>query len=228
LNGRNQRLSGVWHAPDLDSDRAAVVAHGLLSSKDSSKHRAVCERLAAEGIAALRFDFAGRGESAGSFAELTTSGEVEDLRAAVTAARAQGVNEIALVGSSLGGAVSILLAAEQGEFAALVTMAAPARLPRASRPSWGHIEDPERGESLGPGFFADAARLDVAAAAARIRAPWLVLHGAADEVVPVADAHLLAASNPGARLVVHPHADHRFSEPEHVRWLVDQVTGFVG
>jgi len=227
VNRRGQRLAGVWHAPDRDTDRSAIVAHGLLSGKDSPKHRQVCERLTAAGIAALRFDFAGRGESEGSLAELTPAGEVEDLRAAVAALRARDAREISLVGSSLGGAVAMLVAADDTDIRALVTIAAPARLPRQPRPSWGPLEDPARGEGLGAGFFADAARHDIPAAAARVRAPWLVLHGARDDVVPVEDARVLAAANPGARLVVHPEAGHRFSEPAQLRWLVERVTGFV-
>ncbi len=226
-NPRGQRLAGVWHEPDGAPDRAVVVAHGLLSGKDSAKHREVCARVAAGGVAALRFDFAGRGSSEGSLAGLTVSGEIEDLRAAIATARSLGVRDVGLIGSSLGGAVSILVAASDPEIACLATMAAPARLPRAPRPSWEPILDPERGESLGSAFFADAARHDIAGAATRIRMPWLILHGADDEVVPVTDAHLLAAANAGAGLEVHPEADHRFSRPEQLSWLIGRVTEFV-
>jgi len=183
--------------------------------------------LADAGVAALRFDFAGRGQSDGSLEQLTAAGQVEDLGAAVKEAASRGFTEIAVVGSSLGGAVSVLVAADNTLVSAMVTMAAPARLPRSARPTWEPIEDPERGETLGTAFFDDAVRHDIIAAAARIEVPWLILHGACDEVVPVSDADAFAAANPRARLVVHPEADHRFSESVHREWLVDQVTRFV-
>jgi dienelactone hydrolase len=218
---------GVWQEPEGGARAAAVIAHGLLSGKDSAKHRTVCERLAEAGIAALRFDFAGRGESDGSLAELSVSGQVEDLKAAIAVAKAQGVGTVSLVGSSLGGAVSVLVAAEDDGIARLVTVAAPARLPDTPRPAWHTLEDPERGESVGPGFFEDAARHDIQAAAARIGCPWLVLHGAADEVVPSDDARLLASACAVAVLETHPEADHRFSDSEHLTWLLDRITCFV-
>jgi predicted alpha/beta-hydrolase family hydrolase len=211
FNEREQRLAGVWHEPEVDAELVAVVAHGMLSSKNSAKHTMLCERLAAAGVAAFRFDFAGRGESEGSLAELTVSGQLADLRAAVATARAHGAGSVALIGSSLGGADSILVAADDAEIGALVTIATPARLPSTPRPAWQPLEDPERGECVGARFFVDAAGHDIPTAASRVRCPWLVLHGAADEVVPVDDAQLLSVSNPAAALEIHAEADHRFS-----------------
>jgi pimeloyl-ACP methyl ester carboxylesterase len=226
-NIRGQRLAATWHLPDCDTRRAAVIAHGLLSSKESSKHTEICGRLADAGVAALRFDFAGRGRSGGSLEQLTAAGQVEDLGAAVDEAASHGFTEIAVVGSSLGGAVSVLVAADTPLVSALVTMAAPARLPRSVRPTWEPIVDADRGETLGAAFFDDAVRHDIVAAAARIEVPWLILHGACDDVVPVADAKLFAAANPRARLVLHSEAGHRFLADEHREWLVSQVTRFV-
>jgi pimeloyl-ACP methyl ester carboxylesterase len=226
-NPRGQQLAAVWHEPDHAAESAVVIAHGLLSSKDSNKHRTVCERLSKAGIAALRFDFAGRGESEGSLGELSVSGQLEDLRAAIAVAREQQLDTVSLIGSSLGGADSVLVAAEDDRIARLVTVAAPARLPATPRPAWNALEDPERGESVGPGFFEDAARHDVPAAATRIRCPWLVLHGAADEVVPSEDARLLSSASSNAVLAIHPQADHRFSDAAHLSWLLDRITEFV-
>jgi pimeloyl-ACP methyl ester carboxylesterase len=199
----------------------------MLSSKDSAKHTLVCRRLALAGVAALRFDFAGRGESDGRLDELTVTGQLDDLEAAVARARVQGGRRISLVGSSLGGAVSILVAAEHAEVEELVTVAAPAFLPTAPRHRWNEPRDVERSEAIGSVFFEDAVRHDIPAAAARVRAPWLILHGGGDEVVTPDHAESLADANPGARLLVHPDADHRFSEPDHLAWLVDRITGFV-
>lgn len=51
---------------------------------------------------------------------------------------------------------------------------------------------------------------DVADRLDRLRTPTLVLHGAADRLIPVENGRLLAASVPGARLIVYPGAGHLF------------------
>lgn len=47
-------------------------------------------------------------------------------------------------------------------------------------------------------------RLDLRAALPGLSLPVLILHGAADRVIPVQAAEYLAAALPSARLVVHP------------------------
>jgi alpha-beta hydrolase superfamily lysophospholipase len=234
-NPRGQRLCGVVHHPDRQPRGAVVVAHGMLSSKESSKHRDVCERSSERGLLALRFDFAGRGQSDGELGELTVSNQVADLVAAVRQVRTITGAPLALVGSSLGGAVAVLTAAADAGVTTLVTMAAPARLPRAPRPQWrepaatgnGERVQVAPGAAVGPGFFHDAARHGVLAAAARIGCPWLILHGGQDEVVAVDDAHDLLSASPAGELLVHPDADHRFARDAHRRWLIERVVAFL-
>ena len=181
----------------------------------------------------MRFDFAGRGESEGPPRLLTVSREIEDLRAAIEHLQGLGLERIALVGSSLGGTVALLTAAGTPLIERLVTIAAPARVPRAPRRAWG-------GQGRGPGlvevapdtwiseeFFSDAACHDPIHAAKCITARWRIIHGALDEVVPVADAHRFDAANPDAELLILRDADHRFSRVDHQDWLVDQVMGFL-
>lgn len=208
----------------------------MLSSKDSAKHVTVCRRVAAAGITAVRFDFAGRGSSDGDPELFTVSREVEDLGDVIAWMTASGTRRLALVGSSLGGAVSLLVAARGEPVVGLATIASPATLPDRARASWGGggREVGDRVE-VAPGvlisaqLFRDAAHHDLLAAAARVRVPWLVVHGAEDEVVPFADGERLAAAAPAARLLPVAGADHRFEAGEHrerlIAAVVDHVTG---
>ncbi len=218
---RGRRLVGSLHRPPAAPTRGVVVAHGMLSSRASPKHVALCERAAAAGRLALRFDFAGRGESEGGPGDLTVSGEIDDLAAAIEEVRRHVVAEIAVVGSSLGGTVALLTARDSG-IDALVTIAAPARLPSAPRPSWG-----EDASEVPAAFFADAGRHDPLRAAAAIGCRWRILHGRGDEVVPVDDAHALAAAGRSSELLVHPDAGHRFDQPEELAWILDHAVGFI-
>lgn len=81
--------------------------------------------LAAHGYLALTFDFRGRGASDGRF---NTATEDTDLRAAVRYLRSQGAKRIILMGASLGGAVSLRVAATE-PVVAVATLSAIAGYP---------------------------------------------------------------------------------------------------
>jgi len=207
----------------------------MLSFKGSEKHRAVCETLAASGVAALRFDFRGRGESEGEPTNLTVSNEVEDFSTVVSFLRSRGFRRIAAIGSSLGGTVALLAGARDRGLAVLVTIAAPARFPNGPREAWGgsgqvvddRLIEVAPGEFIHREFFIDAAKHDPIQAARAIECPWLIIHGAEDPVVPVEDATLLTKNSLNAELLTHPTAGHRFDQPEEREWLIERVAGFI-
>ena len=229
-NDRGQRLAGRLHRAGPDGP-AAVVCHGMLADKSSAKHTALAAGLAAADITALRFDFAGRGESAGTLEELTVSGEIADLAAATGALRAAGYGPLGLSGSSLGGTVALLAAARDPEIAAVVTINSPARLDRlfaeVDRAAWertGHLELPAG--RLGFGFCTDAATHDLADAARMAGERLFVLQGAADEVVDPADAGLLADAALCDLLVIEG-ADHRLTDERHRVTVLKNTIAFL-
>src|SRR5512147_2961755 len=99
------RISGILHRPDKKNPPCVIASHGLLSSKNSEKYIALGERISKEGIAMLRFDFRGIGESEGSEGDNTISKKVADLNGGIDFVRSYpGLgNRIGLMGSSLGG-----------------------------------------------------------------------------------------------------------------------------
>ncbi|MGH7897746.1 MAG: alpha/beta hydrolase, partial [Candidatus Binatia bacterium] len=126
---RGSRLVGiVHHALHASGRRPAgvILCHGMESTKDGTKHRMLGERLSRAGLTVLRFDFSYVGESEGEFADLTFRGEVEDLAGAWRYLRGRMPGPIGILGSSMGGTVALLFAAEEPEVCALVTIAAVA------------------------------------------------------------------------------------------------------
>ncbi len=236
VNPSGQRLAGALHHPAAGPPRwGAVIAHGMLSSKGSTKHLAVASLVAELGGAALRFDFAGRGESEGDPTDLTITAELADLGAAVAWMRDRIVSSLALVGSSLGGAVAMLHASSDPAVTALVTVASPSRLPDRPRAAWGgpglrragDLVEVSPGELIRARFFTDAARHDPLAAAARVACPWLILHGTDDDVVPFADGEAYARAAPRARFVPVSGADHRSFADRHLERLLAEAGGFL-
>jgi len=117
-NKRGKRLSGVLHLPAQKRGVPVIIlAHGFTDDKTGDNRLFVkFGRYAArKGFAVLRFDFFGSGESEGDFSEMTVESEVEDLRGAIDFVYTlPQLNEerVHLVGYSLGGAISIIVAAD--------------------------------------------------------------------------------------------------------------------
>ena len=231
-NRRGQSLAGVLHgAPD---GAVVISCHGMLSNKEGTKHRLLADGLGKLGMACLRFDFAGRGDSEGQLFDMTYSHEVEDLQAAIDFLGTTGIERVGLFGSSMGGAVALLAAARDERVRAVVTLAAVAhpaliteRYP-AETDQWesrGYIETPAG--RIGRGLYDDAKHHDVIAAVAVLEAPLLVLHGEVDEVVPVSDAHDIAVAARHVTLEVVPGADHRFSNAVHLQPAMALAVAFL-
>ena len=235
-------LSAVLHHPSQATPRgAAILCHGMESAKNSEKLIFLARSLAEREILALRFDFRYVGESSGKFADITYSGEVEDLRAAYDLIQSRQPGKTVIFGSSMGGTVALLFAAQEPNVAAVVTVAAPVHPENFPK----RVLTPKQlqrwrengytiynGQRLNVSLLEDLARLDVPSAARRIRCPVLILHGDTDEVVPVAEAHELNESLIGLkRLSIFTGTDHRFANPlimrqamtEALNWLTEHV-----
>ncbi|UCF48521.1 MAG: alpha/beta fold hydrolase, partial [Myxococcales bacterium] len=125
LGSDGQKLSARIHLPAVDPVAWAVFAHCFTCSKDSRAARYVSSALAEKGIATLRFDFTGLGESEGEFGDTTFAHDVEDIVAAANALRESYRAPALLIGHSRGGS-AVLAAAEQiPETVGVATIGAP-------------------------------------------------------------------------------------------------------
>ncbi|MDT8437189.1 MAG: alpha/beta fold hydrolase, partial [Gemmatimonadota bacterium] len=165
------------------------------------------------------------------FAANTFGQEVEDLEAVVGglkagrlgAATVEPAERITLLGHSRGAVATALVAADEPTVRALATwggLSDPGRyralFPAAvARRGWAEIRNARTGEvlrldrALVDELDEADGRLDPLAALARTRVPTLVLHGAADASVPLADARALAVAGGGAAEIL-PGAGHTF------------------
>ena len=144
--------------------------------------------------------------------------------------------------------MAILRAADDARVRALVTWAAIATVRRWSADvieSWRasgrqDVVNARTGEVLPlytevlDDIDTRSAHLDIEAAAARVAAPWLIVHGTHDEAVPVAEAERLAGAQPRAVLERIEGAGHTFgarhpwtgTTPELDRAVTGSVTWF--
>ena len=111
----------------------ALFAHCFTCSKNFKAISHISRALTRKGIAVLRFDFTGLGESEGDFADTNFSSNVEDLAIAADFLKKYFEAPKLLIGHSLGGAAVLQSAARIPSAVAVVTIAAPADPDHLSR-----------------------------------------------------------------------------------------------
>lgn len=198
-----------------------VCCHGLQSSKNSEKFIAICEELCRAGLAALRFDFTGCGESRTLPDRHLLATRMRDLDRVMDYVFHQPWfnGECGILGSSLGGYLA-LLAAATGSYPVrgLVCMAAPFDLEKLRQ---RHAETMRPDElSGGEGKGAVPMTLESIRSVPGV----LILHGERDESVPWMDATEIyrRVGEPKQLLIVQA-AEHRFLEP-HCRRLAVELS----
>jgi dipeptidyl aminopeptidase/acylaminoacyl peptidase len=218
FESEGQKISGILHLPDEKNPPCVIASHGLLSSKNSEKYIALGEQISREGMAMLRFDFRGIGESEGSEEDNTISEKVADLNAGISFIRSYpGLgNRIGLMGSSLGGFLSLIKASGDEEIKAVVTWAAPIHLDDLGTKNQG--EDYPLPPDV---FFEDLPRHRLVPLLSKV-SHCLVIHGEEDELVPLDQAlgiftHLRVPKE----LHVIGGADHRLTNPAHRQRAMD-------
>ncbi|MBI5577944.1 MAG: alpha/beta hydrolase [Deltaproteobacteria bacterium] len=207
------RLKGTLHLPAADNPPVVIGCHGLLSDRNSPKQIALAEACTALGLAFFRFDHRGCGESAGRLEAVTSlEGRASDLLHAIRLMDSRpGLGKrIGLFGSSMGGAVCLRVASQR-QVAAAVTFAAPVR----SLP----LKPPGRGPEASPELSRMASVLreefELAGTLGRLR-NILVIHGEADDLVPLSHAHeIFDHAGEPKRLLVQKGGDHLMGDATH-------------
>ncbi|NIR34935.1 MAG: osmotically inducible protein C, partial [Actinobacteria bacterium] len=100
-NRRGERLAARCDLPEGEPEATALFAHCFTCTKNLRAVGAIASALTARGVAVLRFDFTGLGESEGDFAETNFTTNVEDLVAAAEAMAGRYRPPALLLGHSL-------------------------------------------------------------------------------------------------------------------------------
>lgn len=203
----------------------ALFAHCFTCGKDIFAARRIAGRLAAEGIAVLRFDFTGLGHSEGEFANTTFTSNVHDLVAAARHLEGMGLAPALLIGHSLGGAAVLRAAAAIPSARAVATIGAPFdpshvthnfadALPRIEAEGEAEVDLGGRPFRIGRDFVEDIGHARLEEAVAGLGRALLILHSPTDATVGIDNASglFLAARHPKS-FVTLDGADHLVSDP---------------
>ncbi|HCY55533.1 MAG TPA: osmotically inducible protein C [Oceanicaulis sp.] len=223
---------GETLAARLDRPKApprgyALFAHCFSCSKETLAASRIARELASHGIAVLRFDFTGLGQSDGEFANTNFSSNIEDLVRAADHLRERFEPPSILIGHSLGGAAVLVAAAKIPEIKAVVTIGAPADAAHVEKQFADDVDTiRQTGEArvqlagrpftIRKQFLDDIAGQNVLEAAKGLKAALLVTHAPRDEIVGIDNATRLfvAARHPKSFLSLDD-GDHLLSGAAH-------------
>jgi len=235
-NSKGDELKGILSNPG-EAKSIVVLCHGFASAKDGTTFKLMEPRFNEKGIATLRFDFYGHGESDGKFEDITISEARDDALKAINFVKEAGYEKIGMIGSSFGGMAAILAAAQSKDLVVL-GLKAPVSDYLGKLVAKGGVEAwKEQGYLMYPGgsgpkrlnysFFEDAETIKGYEEAAKIEIPSLIVHGDADADVPIEQSKKAVTVMPDCQLEILPGADHRFSKEEDFERMLELLVNFV-
>ncbi len=200
IGSQGVELAAALEIPSGRVKLYAIFAHCFTCSKDYFAVNRLSKALAENGIATLRFDFTGLGESGGEFPETNLSTNVADIVSAADFLRREYQAPRVLIGHSLGGAAALLTAKLIPEIESVATIAAPSGAKHLE-----HVFDPARSKIESEGeatvsiagrpftikkqFLDDISSINLEEALRQFDKRLLIVHSQADRTVGIANAY---------------------------------------
>ena len=238
-NTQGIMLAGRLERPDGPIEGLAIFAHCFTCSKNASAATAISRALATDGIAVLRFDFTGLGNSEGDFANTNFSSNVEDLAAAANHLKERFRTPDILIGHSLGGAAVLAAAQQLPDIRAVVTIGAPFGPSYTLRHLQGkqdlirekgqaEVELGGRTFTIRKQFIEDLEAQKTAARISGLNRPLLIFHAPNDEVVGIEEATKIYrhAKHPKS-FVALDGADHLLSDKRDGQFTARMIAAWV-
>ncbi|MDO4681073.1 MAG: alpha/beta fold hydrolase [Aerococcus sp.] len=232
-------LVGELTTPDSDNYNLVILMHGFTGNKDSDLHLTLANALRENGVASLRFDFNGHGESDGLMRNMTIDNEIADGKAVLDYVKTlPEVNDIYLLGHSQGGVVASMLAGYYpADFKKLVLMA-PAATLKTDAQQGRCIDatfDPHNipnevvvnGYDIDGFYFRTAQQVPIYEVASHYNGEVLLIHGDSDTVVDPVASKTYHEKYQHSTLEILPGATHSFDVPylePAVKKAVDFIT----
>ncbi len=227
LNRSGEQLVGLLDTPDGRPARAtALFAHCFTCTKNIRAAAHISRALVDAGIAVLRFDFTGLGESEGDFAVSGFSSNVDDLiMAADFLRRERGEGPALLIGHSLGGTAALMAAPHIESCVAVATIGAPAhaahvekhfaeQLSEIREKAVATVSIGGRPFKLRRQFIDDLEAQPIEPNLENLRRALLVLHSPVDTIVGMdAASRIFASARHPKSFISLNKADHLLSKP---------------
>lgn len=231
-------LSATLDMPAKDVLATAVFAHYFTGNKDLPAAKRISQRLAANGIAVLRFDFTGLGQSEGDFADTHFTSNVADLQLAAAYLDEHFEAPSLLVGHSLGGAAVLRAASLIDSVKAVATIGAPvepkhvvhlfdAALDEIKQKGAAEVSLAGRAFTIRQSFVDDVSNINLTSAIGNLDCALLILHSPIDAVVGIENAAAIftAAKHPKS-FVTLDQADHLVRRSEDAEYSAGVIAAW--
>ncbi len=239
-NKSGHQLSALLEHPNSDTKAYAIFAHCFTCSKNIAAASRISQALADKGVAVLRFDFTGLGNSEGDFANTNFSSNVDDLVAAADYLKEHYGPVDLLIGHSLGGAAVIAAAHRIKDSKAVVTLGAPAEPAHVAHLLAGHADDiitqgaaeiclAGRTFTIKKQFLDDINQQDQQQRISQLRKPLLIMHSPVDDTVGIENAaEIFQAAKHPKSFVSLDQADHLLSQSADALYVADTIAAWAG
>ncbi len=239
INSRGKGISCRLYRYEAGNKRLVVFCHGLFSTQDGYKISQMRDDIVSWGFDLLTFDFSYCGESEDILFNLSFEQEIRDLKTVFDYISSTGVDDIHVIGSSMGGTVA-LVAASREDFLnnkdllkSLVTMATPVDLCGLVKKLTGipDMEDIDKqgfteieGIAVNNRFFRELCETDPVQSIGSIGVPLLSFHGDADETVDCNNLNLIRdhLNSPGKQVLLRG-GDHSLTGSDHINSLKNHI-----
>ena len=225
-NTSGHELAARLELPAGTPKAYALFAHCFTCNKNLSAVKNIGRALTDKGIAVLRFDFTGLGESEGDFSNTNFSSNVEDLISASEFLQFNYEAPSILIGHSLGGAAVIFAASQLPMIKAVATIGAPSN-PKHVAHLFKHGIDEinEQGEAtleiggrefkIKKHFLDDIEEKNMTQAVQKMKNGLLVMHSPQDTTVGIENAsHIYQAARHPKSFISLDGADHLLTKKE--------------
>ena len=217
----------------------ALFAHVFTGNKNIKSARHISRALTLNGIAVMRFDFTGLGESEGDFAETNFSSNVDDLISAAQFLKDNYVAPSIIIGHSLGGAASIFAGAQLDCIKAIVTIGSPSYPEHVTHLIQDSIEDIEangcarvmiggREFMIKKQFLDDLKKQNHIKAIEGLKKALLVMHSPQDRIVEIDNAaHIYKLAKHPKSFVTLDGADHMLTAKDDAFYAGQVISSWV-
>jgi ADP-ribosylglycohydrolase/alpha/beta superfamily hydrolase len=238
LNSEGHKLDARLEQPPEQPKAIALFAHCFTCSKEIAVATRISRALAGKGIAVLRFDFTGLGNSDGDFANTNFSSNIQDLVSAADFLRENIAAPTVLIGHSLGGTAVIAAGLQIPEVKGIVTIGAPSDPSHVSHLFKSKLDKIEaEGEAtvllagrefrVKKQFIDDLNNQSVLKSLIDSRVNLLVMHAPGDETVNIDHARLIydAARHPKSFISLDD-ADHLLTRKKDSTFVAEMIAAW--
>lgn len=238
IGSQGYKLAAVLDEPIGEIRAYALFAHCFACSKNEHAVYQISKALANKGIAVLRFDFTGLGDSKGQFADTNFSSNIQDLIKAAEYMHANLKAPAILVGHSLGGAAVLSAAKHISVVKAVVTIGAPAEASHVMRLFKNKTDEViSKGEaevSLGSTsfkvkkqFLEDIESQSLEGCIKNLKKALLIMHSPLDKIVGIDNAaKIFSAAKHPKSFVTLDNADHMITNKKDASYAADVIAAW--